>query len=85
MSKIYTEEQIKGYLAWHSKQGYVSHKKEDMDEYVSSLIPIELPTDEEIIIKAKSEPNNINISKEERIGYFAGAKWMRNKVIGGGK
>ena len=81
MSKLYTEEQVRGYLSWHSKQGYVSHKKEDMDEYLSSLIPIELPTDEEIndIIAFidVSEPYN----KGYHNGWMIGAKWMRDKII----
>jgi hypothetical protein len=51
------------------------HIMKYIDEYV---IPIELPSDEEIETKIE---NMEGISLEIEVGYRAGARWMRNKII----
>ena len=51
------------------------HIMKYIDEYVT---PIELPTDEEIASKIE---NMEGISLEIEVGYRAGAKWMRDKIL----
>ena len=54
------------------------HIMKYIDEYTT---PIELPSDEDIIAKSKQEPDNSDIETAARIGYIAGAKWMREKIL----
>lgn len=77
--KLYTEEQVRKaiMIAENQKIGFTKIVREH-------LTPIELPSDEEIIAKSKQEPDNSDIETAARIGYVAGAKWMRDK-IGGNK
>ena len=56
----------------------------ELENYIE-IIKAQLPSDEEIIDKSKQEPDNSDIETAARIGYVAGAKWMRNKIQGGNK
>jgi len=49
---VFTFEDMKGYFDWHKKQGYVSHKPEDMDEYIQSL---QQPTEIEVEIEMRED------------------------------
>ena len=86
-NKLYTEEQIR--KAYKSGFGLAMETdgglKEGQQEFINSLTPIELPTDEEIVKRAKEEPNNSEITESERIGYIAGAKWLKDKILNNGK
>lgn len=78
MSKLYTEEEVRG-LA-DMVDGYKT------DELMESLTPIELPTDEEIgKARDKNIPIDIKDMWSERFYFNVGAKWMRDKIIGGEK
>jgi hypothetical protein len=88
--KLYTEEQVRKAIELsrdtHPQgRGYVVKDEYDysMDEVVDLLTPIELPSDDEIVQRSKEEPENSDIETAARIGYVAGAKWMRNKIQGG--
>ena len=80
--KLYTEEEI--------KRGLDNPVSFDMttDEFISSLSPIELPTDDEI-----SEESYDVFGKESRFqihvlqykAFKRGAKWMRDIIQGGNK
>jgi hypothetical protein len=80
MSKLYTEEQIM--KAWTT--AYIDalaldnedYKPIFYDDFIASLTPIELPTDEEIDDVALE--TFLNDSK--RFGFIEGAKWMRDKI-----
>jgi hypothetical protein len=50
--KLFTLEDMKGYFDWHKKQGYVSHKPEDIDEYIQSL---QQPTEIEVEIETETK------------------------------
>jgi len=98
MSKLYTEEQVKrayfkGASDCHDKcinrnwRGVelavdVKHLEELNDEYINSLTPIQLPTDEEI----EESANGYIVSKweyaqdENKESFIEGAKWMRDRV-----
>ena len=81
MSKLYTEEQLR--KAWNT--AYVDalaldnedYKPIFYDDFITSLTPIELPTDEEI------ENESINCVWGIK-PFEMGAIWMRDKIKGGG-
>ena len=82
MSKLYTEEQLR--KAWNT--AYVDalaldnedYKPIFYDDFIASLTPIELPTDEEI-------KRNSMLWGYAGEFYYKGAKWMRDKIKGGGE
>jgi hypothetical protein len=67
--KLYTEEEI--------KRGLDNPISFDMttDEFINSLTPIELPSDEEI--------DKESLKSDFEYTFRNGAKWMRNKIQGG--
>jgi hypothetical protein len=65
--KLYTEEQIKSLL-----------NKMDVIYSLEDLIPIELPSDEEIREQGKTQSTFAP-------SFIYGAEWMRDKIIGGNK
>lgn len=76
--KLYTEEQVRKAM---QESRYAFSTEKGYDEILNSLTPIELPSDEEIIKKANQEPNNLEITEGNRIGYIAGAKWVIKKIL----
>ena len=38
MEKEQKQDYLKGYFEWHKSKGYLSHKKEDLDEYYRETI-----------------------------------------------
>lgn len=89
MSKLYTEEQVR--KAWNT--AYVDalaldnedYKPIFYDDFIASLTPIQLPTDEEIENNAYSDRQVDYWEHEQQIGFERGAKWMRDKIKGGDK
>ena len=92
MSKLYTEEQVRKAIAL----GYDWCHQKDIpndfmiDNFINSLTPIELPTDEEIHKESDNYVDNdhvlfvTNSRNSKRYGFSDGAKWMRDKIKGGG-
>lgn len=88
MSKLYTEEQVR--KAWTT--AYIDalalddedYKPKFYDDFIASLTPIELPTDEEI----EEASNNLGYGSRSvgiiHNAFQVGAKWMRDKIKGGG-
>jgi hypothetical protein len=74
--KLYTEEQL--------KQIFVTHYF-ITDKELEDLIPIELPSDEEIKIESDEFELNSKVSLGMHISFEHGAKWMRDKIQGGNK
>jgi hypothetical protein len=76
--KLYTEEQVNkairfGFtLAISTTPGFKEYKK----EFIDSLTPIELPSDEEI----ESLPWGSAVDNYHVEGFKGGAKWMRDKL-----
>ena len=86
--KLYTEEQLRNSML--SMKTYIQKYHESVidsiiEKHIKALGVVELPSDEEIIAKSKQEPDNSDIETAARIGYVAGAKWMRDKIQGGNK
>ena len=81
MSKLYTEDQV----IKLTKAAYAAgenHNKFIFRMELNNLTPIELPTDEEIEVKAQSSYNDP--ASHLILGFVKGAKWMRDKIKGGG-
>lgn len=84
MSKLYTEEQVR--KAWNTAYTDAlalddeDYKPKFYDDFITSLTPIELPTDEEI------ESFSMGFYNKYGSDYYVkeGAKWMRDKIKGGG-
>ena len=70
--KLYTEEVIRKRL----NNPY--NVEVTIDEFIESLTPIELPSDEEI-----NEEINSDIHIESDADFFNGAKYVINKIQGG--
>ena len=76
--KLYTEEEIRKRL---------NSPMEDevtIDEFIESLTPIELPSDEEIRKWAEIQ-SLIEPTGAEEFGRIYGAKWILDKIQGGNK
>lgn len=67
MTKLYTEEQVNRIANQVRINGFWNSQ---------DFIPIELPTDEEILEKVN------NFHSLGRLGFKEGAKWMRDKIKG---
>ena len=84
MNKLYTEEQM--------IQAYESGRGLTHEEVLEQFVPIELPTDGEIwdeSVEIYPYPNPITVGLEvgtsmKRSYFTVGAKWMRDKIKGGG-
>lgn len=89
MSKLYTEEQLK--KAWNT--AYVDalaldnedYKPIFYDDFIASLTPIQLPSDEEIVKNAYGYVvSKWEYAQDENIeSFIVGANWMRDKIKGG--
>ncbi len=75
--KLYTEEQIR--KAYIDGMDFIAVDptmyEQDADEYMNSITPIELPSDEEIEKQAEDCAWGV-------IPFTMGAKWMRDKIGG---
>lgn len=78
MSKLYTEEQVMKLLT-NKDYPYM-----ESEELIKTVTPIELPTEEEIY---NESPDNITDTYDigYHNGWMIGAKWMRDKIKGGGE
>lgn len=78
MSKLYTEEQVIAGIKLF--RGVTEESAKKIVELLSS---IEMPTDEKIYNESPHNSNDdYNIGYHN--GYMKGAKWMRDKIKGGG-
>ena len=81
--KLYTEEEIRKRL------NSPMDDEVTIDEFIESLTPIELPSDEEIEKGVKNEyPLTGHVGIDHRnhlrkVGYIQGAKMVINKIQGG--
>ena len=97
--KLYTEEQVRNLsekmcLATEKNNLGVAanfrHRAIEINKLINSQTPIELPSDEEVLIEAKGYENyNKFMNELESIqsssrfhGFMTGAKWMRDKIQG---
>jgi hypothetical protein len=93
--KLYTEEQVKEIYFKGVHNGRLHIEGKCSDE-VELLIPIELPSDEEIEQESNNEYQEQKQSYENsvemfpidfanylKVGFIDGVKWMRNKIQGG--
>jgi hypothetical protein len=75
--KLYTEEQVKEIYFKGVHNGRLHIEGKCSDE-VELLIPIELPSDEEI-----KKEFDVDEFDPYDLAYLGGAIWMRNKIQGG--
>lgn len=82
--KLYTEEQLR--KAWNTAYTDAlaldneDYKPKFYEDFIASLTPIQLPTDEEIENNACSDRQVDYWEHEQQIGFERGAKWMRDKI-----
>ena len=78
--KLYTEEQVRKAIAVGYDWCHQKHIPDDwmIDNFINSLTPIELPTDEEIVNKALEIQWSNTLFKD-------GAKYVIDKIKGGNK
>ena len=83
MSKLYTEEQLRKAIALGYDWCHQKHIPDDfmIDNFINSLTPIELPTDEEFWNEYSSKGENLG----SNFAFARGAEWMRDKIKGGGQ
>ena len=85
--KLYTEEQIKAIEQWARSWDLYEFDKEInpqplmFKEFISTLTPIELPSDEEILTYVKSTGYYGHCTHEYHEGIEEGAKWMREQIL----
>lgn len=78
-NKLYTEEQL--FLSMDFARGY--NKMSDT-QFIETLKPLELPSDEEIDKLSLYKPTeNVPYNPIMNIVWIEGAKWMRDKIQGG--
>lgn len=76
MSKLYTEEQLR------ELGKYVRGK--NVEEFIGSLTPIELPTDDDVEKESYKIDYGGGSEGWIKSAFRQGAKWMRDKIKGGG-
>jgi hypothetical protein len=75
--KLYTEEQV--HKAYDAGMQFIGEDKGSPIEFFSSLTPIELPTDEEILEESKIG----GMDTSQGLCFQLGAKWVIDKIKGG--
>ena len=78
--KIYTEEQVREML----KSTHI-HTDNDVDMIIPKFTPIKLPSDEAINEEAHNYAKKYRAVLPEIAALINGAKWMRDKIQGGGE
>ena len=80
--KLYTEEQVR--KAMSKKLEFPNDDIEMFysdDEVIESLTPIELPSDEEIVVNACKNPIVDDFMNDRQIGFVKGCKWMKEQIL----
>jgi hypothetical protein len=84
--KLYTEEQMKLAYGYGVVDGKL--KQVESSNIIEHLIPIELPSDEEIENRAESYCDEVfstgmlhGASNHTRQGYIQSAKWMKKQIL----
>lgn len=82
--KLYTEEQVRKAIALGYDWCHQKHIPVDfmIDNFINSLTPIQLPTDEEIYNESPRYDGS-EFSTAHHIGFREGVNWMRDKIKGG--
>jgi hypothetical protein len=81
--KQYTEEQVR--QAFRNGFIYANLNEINENQFINSLVPIELPTDEEIKKMMELDGMEFDEFDPYDVSYLGGATWMRNKIQGGNK
>ena len=74
--KLYTEEQV--HKAYDAGMQFIGEDKGSPIEFFSSLTPIELPSEGDIIEASHTEIYQVTFNP-----FASGALWMRDKIKGG--
>jgi hypothetical protein len=78
--KLYTEKQV--IMAMHLN----TLTKETYNQILEQLIPIELPSDEEVKVKSKKLPFEVRVNNDlynEALneGFFLGVEWIKEQIL----
>lgn len=76
--KLYTEEQVKNFL---KERTFMT--EDAIDKLCAPLIPIELPSDEEIEQEAYYKVSDP--TENPYASFKSGAKWMKEQILNQGK
>lgn len=74
--KLYTEEQVREGIKSALDGFGIGETEDTIDIVMSKLVPIELPSDEEINEKVK----DFMFEKNKEV-FYNGAKWMREQIL----
>jgi hypothetical protein len=82
--KLYTEEQVVQIVSWLTTDDIVrddiKSKLKDLIQ-INALTPIELPSDDDIIVNACQNPISDDFMNDRQIGFAKGAKWMKEQIL----
>lgn len=84
-NKLYTEEQMR--KTWNAAytdalgMDEEDYKPKFFEDFIESLTPIELPSDEEIISTAYADRAVDYCEQQKQIGFEDGAKWLKDKIL----
>jgi hypothetical protein len=78
--KLYTEEQMHSVILLALGRHGIYIPNKHYQDLIDLLTSVPLPSDEEIISE-----NQLSEFNSEDVAYYNGAKWMRDKIIGGKK
>ena len=82
---LYTQEQVKDLNYWknNAEEDYLTTPISVL-KYISELekvTPIELPSDEEILNNACTNPIADDFMNDRQIGFVKGCKWMKEQIL----
>ena len=70
--KLYTEEQVRNAIGF----GYCDMDTMSQDDYINSLTPIELPSDEEM-----ANASNHCKDGQVKVGFLRGVLWYQEQIL----
>ena len=80
--KLYTEEQIKSIYSVGIIDGKCGADINNIDYLIfDGLTPIELPSDEEVVVNACKNPIAHDFMNDRQIGFVKGCKWMKEQIL----
>ena len=76
--KLYTEEQLQEAY----NRGLMDGRLNNVDYSIpDGFTPIELPSDEEIVVNACQNPIADDFMNDRQIGFVKGCKWMKEQIL----
>jgi len=87
--KLYTEEQVRlmlfnlGDVLFNNCQNGIDEGEPDsyVDNIIANQTPIELPSDDNIVVNACQNPIADDFMNDRQIGFVKGCKWMKEEIL----